>query len=1050
LKDWLPERQRLSSPDEPTGFTTGFGQPSSWPGRSAVALLAIAGVAVIKLLVGDALGRQAPFALLGLGVLIAGWLAGAGGALLATVILTAVSWYLFFPTAGRFGVASPTAALQLTVFFLEGLAISGIVVAIERARRREEVARRRLEALADVSIALSAASTIDQVAGVVVDRGTTAMGADICTLYVSSQVSSKSERSLELIGHRGVAPEVLERIRHITSTSENPSLDTLTTGKAIWGESQEAYRSLYPGIASIRSTGPRARSFWSVPLIVEGRPIGLLGMGFHRSKRFPIDERSFVETFTRHCAQALLRARRLDAEHEARRQAERAQASLATTLRSIGDAVLATDTSGRVTFMNSVAESLTGWSAAEARDQPLPAVFKIINEHTREEVENPVDKVLKTGLVVGLANHTVLVSRRPGHETQIDDSGAPIRDELGQIQGVVLVFRDVSEKKKQEARRIFVADATATLASSLDYQTTLTRLAELMVPGFGDWAAVDIVDPQSPIPRRLAVTHVDPGKIELAHELARRYPDPPDSPSGVPNVLRTGRSEIFPDITEDMVIAGARDDEHRRILLGLHLRSAMIVPLVARGQTLGAISLVHAESGRRYTPDDLAFIEDIARRAAVGIDNARLYASERQARLAADVANRTKDEFLATVSHELRTPLNAILGWSRMMAKAPDDEKRRQRAVETIERNSVAMAKLIEDLLDVSRIISGSVRLDLERLDPARVIQGAVDAVRPSFEARGVRVSSSAVDGAGGDSDASPRSLASSLDPTARTVTGDGGRLQQVVCNLLSNAIKFTPRGGHVAVVLRERDSGVEIEVSDTGKGIEPAFLPHVFEPFRQADGSITRSHGGLGLGLAISRHLVELHGGKIRAESAGLGRGATFTVWLPVATVAGSEAAFVTTASSGTALPAPSPSSAGAQRRSALLGLKILAVDDDPDARQLVRAVLEERGARVRLAANAAEAMDELGKDIPDVLLSDIGMPGEDGYALIRKVRALPPLRGGNVPAAALTAYTRGEDRHQVLMAGYSMHVPKPIEPDHLISVVETLAVPARGGRSL
>ncbi|HEY4185405.1 MAG TPA: ATP-binding protein [Polyangia bacterium] len=972
--------------------------------RYELAAAAVVAVLVAKLVLAKALGREAPAAFFGLGVLSAGWFAGARAALAATFLLVASE-------AALFGAAGEQVALLLT----EGLVMSALVRAMTRARFAralpEAAARRHLEILADLGAALSGALTREEVAAVVVGRGAKAMVADICTLYVMDDWDG----SLELIGDAGVAPEVLARIRRISESDNSPSFDTLKSERPLWVETEEQYKDLFPALFTIAAEAPRARAFWSVPLIVEGRPFGLLGMGFYEPRRFSPDERTFVETFTGYCAQAVRRAQRLEAEQRSRRAAEHAEASLSTTLRSIGDAVITTDNVGRITFMNPVAEQLTGWGEAEARGRPLRAVFRIVNEHTRREVESPVDKVLKEGAVVGLANHTVLLGLRPGQETPIDDSGAPIRDESG-VHGVVLVFRDVSHKKDEEARRTFLADATSTLASSLDHHATLTRLAELLVPRFGDWCAIDVVDAESQHPRRLVVTHTDPAKVRLARELAERYPDAPDAATGVPNVLRTGQSELHANITEEMVMAAARDDDHRRILAGLMLRSAMIVPLRTRGHTLGAISLVYAESGKSYTADDLAFLQDVARRASISIDNARLFESERRARTAADVANRTKDEFLATISHELRTPLNAILGWARLMTKTPNDEARRVRAVEIIDRNAVAMAQLIEDLLDVSRIISGKVRLEVGPVDIDRVLQAAVDSVRLGIEAKDLRLRVSM----GGELD---------------LLRGDVNRLQQVMWNLLSNAVKFTGKGGRIDVTVERRATAVEIKVADSGKGIGADFLPYVFDPFRQADGSITRAQGGLGLGLAISRHLVELHGGSIRVESAGDEQGATFTVSLPTAP---------------DALPRshhgqPPRTALAEERPPQLLGLKVLAVDDDSDARHLVQTVLEECGSAVRLASTVAEAIEAFEEQIPDVLLSDIGMPGEDGYALIRRVRALSTRAGGGVPAAALTAYTRAEDRLKVLDAGYTVHVPKPVAPDELIAVVANLAQLAR-----
>jgi PAS domain S-box-containing protein len=1055
--------------------------------RYGVAVAITLLVCLFKLLPRVVLGQEAPFALLGLAVLGAGWLAGAESALVTAILLTLATAYLFFPPFGSFRLASPVAPLQLGIFLLEGVAIAGIVAVMNRSRRLLQVTGQRLESLADLGMALSATLTREEVTSVVIDRGMVAMGADICTLYAVTALSGSSEgpgdrgapiafvagvptpetstsdpRVLELIGDRGVAPEVLERIRHITSGSGNPVFATLSSGTSYWSESEDQYRSSHPDLATLASEAPRARAYWSVPLIAEGRAVGLLGMGFHQPRRFSADERSFVETFTAHCAQALLRAQSLEAERRARLAAERAEASLATTLRSIGDAVIATDARGDVTFMNPVAERLTGWSDDEARGRPLQKIFRIVNEHSRREVENPVDKVLETGLVVGLANHTVLLDRRSERETPIDDSGAPIRNEAGEIQGVVLVFRDVTDKKKEEARRDFIAEATSTLAQSLEYQTTLVELARLFVPRLADWSAVDVVDSRTRLPRRLAVMHVDRAKIELAQRLADRYPEPPEARTGLPNVLRTGRAELYPEITGDMLRAGARDAEHLRLVQSLQLRSAMVVPLVARGHTLGAITLVQAESGRRYTRDDLAFVEDIARRAAIVIDNAQLYASEREARLAADVANRTKDQFLATVSHELRTPLNAILGWARLMSSAASDEARRGRAIEIIERNAVAMTRLIEDLLDISRIISGKVRLEQDRVDMAEVVEAAVDALRPSLENKELRLEVTrspddqgdpddrgggaghrgGTDAAGHEGGTDAAGHRGGTDAAGHegplTILGDANRLQQVFSNLLTNALKFTARGGRIDIRVDRRATSVDVEVRDDGKGISPDFLPRVFDPFRQADGSITRAQGGLGLGLAISRHLVEQHGGTIRAESDGLGRGARFTVSLPIglARPPASAEGLRALADGGGGLD---PADRGATVP--LRGLKVLAVDDDADARQLVRTILEEHGSTVRLASSVGEAMQAILDDVPDVLLSDIGMPGEDGYALIRKVRQLPAVRGGEIPAAALTAYTQAEDREQVLGAGFSLHVAKPIEPTALVAVVVDLA---------
>ncbi|HYY96225.1 MAG TPA: ATP-binding protein, partial [Pyrinomonadaceae bacterium] len=418
-----------------------------------------------------------------------------------------------------------------------------------------------------------------------------------------------------------------------------------------------------------------------------------------------------------------------------------------------------------------------------------------------------------------------------------------------------------------------------------------------------------------------------------------------------------------------------------------------------------------------------------AAQASVTMDNARLFDAVRRAREEAEQtaaekerlyreaqeASRLKDEFLATVSHELRTPLTAILGWAHMLRTGQFAGGDAAKALETIERNARSQAQLIDDLLDVSRIITGKLRIDVRPVDPNSFIESAIESVRPAAEAKGVRVQRI-------------------MDTGVVSVTGDPVRLQQVVWNLLSNAIKFTPRGGRVLVRMERVNSHVEITVSDTGAGIAPEFLPHVFDRFRQADQRTTRQHGGMGLGLAIVRHLVELHGGTVRAESAGEGQGSTFTVLLPVAPVyqVAVEGARVHPAARDTM-----PSFDCADR---LDGLRVLVVDDEPDTRELLKAGLGQCGAEVTVAGSAVEALAAISGGAPDLLISDIGMPDEDGYDLIRRVRELPAESGGKVPAIALTAYARTEDRLQALRAGYQMHVPKPVEMAELVAVAASL----------
>ena len=397
------------------------------------------------------------------------------------------------------------------------------------------------------------------------------------------------------------------------------------------------------------------------------------------------------------------------------------------------------------------------------------------------------------------------------------------------------------------------------------------------------------------------------------------------------------------------------------------------------------------------------------------VERERLLEAEKDARAEAERANRLKDDFLATVSHELRTPLTSVLGWVQMLRSGQiATEERRDRALETIERNARAQSKLIEDLLDVSRIMSGKLQLEIEPVDVSSIVEAAIESARPAAQAKEI-------------------ALAADLDP-AMQVAGDPARIQQIVWNLLSNAVKFTPKGGSVTIGLRRSDAFVEVEIADTGQGIVPSFLPFVFEPFRQAEGSSTRKHGGLGLGLAIVKYLVELHGGTIAAASEGAGHGATFTVRIPVAHVR---------AAAGTH---GSPSRALDDREldcpPEIAGLRVLVVDDEPDTLELLSAILERCGAHVETAGSAADAMLALQRAHPDIVVSDIGMPDEDGYSLIRRIRELPDALG-RTPAIALTAFARSEDRTRALLAGFKAHVPKPIDPRELLAVVLSVTHP-------
>ena len=934
----------------------------------------------------------------------------------------------------------------------------------------------------------------------------------------------------------------------------------------------------------------------------------------------------------------------------------RSRESLQTTLRSIGDAVISTDGAGRVNFMNPVAERLTGWALADAEGRPLAEVFRIVNELTRETVESPVEKVLREGQVVGLANHTVLVAR-DGREVPIEDSGAPIRDARGRVSGVVLVFHDVTERREAERERSllaaivessteavigktldgvitswnasaermygyaaeeavgrhisliipeelrgdleeimtrlrrgerveraetvrvrkggerlevslaispirdpagrlvgastvardvseqrraegeraelarmvehererlknlvanvpgivweawgepdeasqrinfvsdhveqmlgytveewlatpnfwltivhpedreragaearaifeggdggvsqfrwvrkdgsvvhveaqsrvtldargapagmrgvtmdisarkaaeerlrFLAEASRVLGSSLDYETTLEGLARLAVEALADYCLIDLIDDEGSV-RRVAATHRDPALRPLVERL-REFPPGPQS-AGVPRVLRTGQPEAFTDVNEETLPRLARDAEHARVLRELGLKSFLTVPLEARGRTIGALTFSSTRARRDYTAADIDYAREIASRAALAIENARLYARAQE-------VNRAKDEFLATLSHELRTPLTPILGWTHMIRSGRLGANEEAQGIRVIEKNSQSLSRLINDLLDMSSILSGKMRIERAAVDLAGVVREAAETVRPQADARSVALD------------------VQTAAPS--TVSGDRTRLVQVFWNLLHNAVKFSPEGGRVRVVVRGSDGTARVEVEDDGEGIPAEFLPHVFERFRQADMGTTRTHGGLGLGLALVKSFVEAHGGAVSVESAGEGRGSRFTVSLPAAEGAGARSRSGDL-EGGAGAPCPDES------------CHVLVVEDAPDTLEMLRVAFEARGYTATACSTPEEALSVAESERFDIIVSDIGLPRIDGYELITRLREFTHLRA--VPALALTGYAAQRDAEAALAAGFDAHVPKPVDPAELAERMEQL----------
>ncbi|HYC91199.1 MAG TPA: ATP-binding protein [Thermoanaerobaculia bacterium] len=581
---------------------------------------------------------------------------------------------------------------------------------------------------------------------------------------------------------------------------------------------------------------------------------------------------------------------------------------------------------------------------------------------------------------------------RLSRNEEIHDYEAPLRAKDGSIKWVVIssnvlfedgkfvhtrcFTRDITARKRLEEQNAFLLDAVGVIAQSLDYRTRLRELARVIVSRLADGCTIDIVRDEGY--DRLAVAHAKDDLQALGVAVNERWPAPAES-DPVVAALRSGEPQLVPHVTDDDLAAIARDEAHLRQLRKAGMKSLLVVPMHAHGRVVGAISLIGCDPRPGYTAEDLPVVTLLASRAGAMIEIARLYEI-------AEENNRAKDDFLATLSHELRTPLTAILGWARMLSVGGLDDETLRTAIATIEQSARTQAALIEDLLDVSRVVSGKLSLQSEPVDVSRVIADVLHAMHVAAEAKRIRV-----DVVG-------------LEQRA-VVQGDATRLQQIVWNLVSNAIKFSEEGARISVRLERRGARARIVVRDEGRGIAPSFLPFIFEPFRQADSTVTRLHGGLGLGLAIVRYLVEAHGGVVRAESAGIGEGATFTVDLPLVRRSAS------TATDADEVPD-------------LTGTAILVVDDDESSRRMLKAAFLHCGADVEAADSAAAAREAIARRKPDVIVTDIAMPIDDGVALVRALRAEDATRG--IPVIALTAFRQGEE----VQKEFDAFLHKPIDP--------------------
>jgi PAS domain S-box-containing protein len=638
------------------------------------------------------------------------------------------------------------------------------------------------------------------------------------------------------------------------------------------------------------------------------------------------------------------------------------------TLSSIGDSVIATDANAHITFMNPPSEVMTGWAAEQAIGRPLAAVFNIVNEENRQVVESPVTKAIRRGAIVGLANHTILIAR-DGTERSIDDSAAPIYDDRGKIVGVVMVFHDITERRKIE--RLIES-------SEIRYR----RLFETAHDGILilDATTGKITD----VNRFLLDLLNEPLSYFVGKELWQIgvYRDIEENKSAMTKLLQSGSIRY-----EDLPLP-SHDGRH--------------IPVEF-------VSNVYMEHDKKVIQCN---IRDISARKRFEREREALLANEKSLRLESEAANRSKDVFLATLSHEMRTPLNAILGWASVIRRSDCSPQEIQEGIVVIERNVRAQAQLIDDVLDVSRIVSGKLQLEIAPAELSTLIKDAVDVVRPSADAAGIQ-------------------FQVEIDPVASHVSCDAHRSRQVIWNLLTNAVKFTQKGGTITIKLSRDRSTARIQIGDNGQGIPADLLPYVFDRFRQGEGGTKRKYGGLGLGLSLVKTLVELHGGTVSARSDGLGKGSLFTVHLPL------RAVRLDLSATGQHDDGVPPIESILPR---LDGLRILMVDDEADARDLLAKVLRDAGAIVAAVGSVVEALQVIETVQPQVLLSDIAMTAQDGYDFIRLVRK-SGRSAKDLPAIALTAFAHKEDIRRVLLSGFQMHVAKPVDPYDLIAVVASLA---------
>jgi PAS domain S-box-containing protein len=852
-----------------------------------------------------------------------------------------------------------------------------------------------LQTLLDVSEVMSAELDVNKLVQFITDAATQLAGAQFGAFFYN--VVDKSGESYMLYTISGVPREAFAKFpmpRNTAIFAPTFSGAGIVRSDDIRNDPRYGKNEPYYGMPAGHLP---VVSYLAVPVISKrGTVIGGLFFGHAEAAKFTEESERLVAGVAAQAAIAIDNARLIVDATQSAERVRREEERYRTLVTATSQIVWSAAPDGAFTAEVPAWSELTGQSAAE---QSGFGWLDAVHPDDRDRVRDAWQESVRSGSPF---NGEYRVRSGNGAYRWFAARGYALRDDDGQVREWIGAASDIDDRRRSEEATAFLADASVLLTSSLDPETILTRLAHLAVPRLADWCVIDVKQEEEPY-RRLVHAFADGDEAELVAELHRDHRLPAER-DPVVEVMSSGRPSIIEELTPEVLDTLAGDDEHRALARRLEPRSLIVVPIVAAGQVFGAITLVHASSGRRFSERDLPLVEDIAARVGVAVQNARLY-------MEAQAANRAKDEFLATLSHELRTPMTSILGWARMLRLGGLDDTMIGEAINAIERSSRAQAQLIDDILDVSRITLGKLRLAIEQLNLNEIVANAVEAVRPAANAKSVAVKTE-------------------LTRDALIVNGDPNRLQQVVWNLVNNAVKFTSAGGTVRVITGRNTVEATVQVVDSGEGIAAEFLPYIFERFRQADSTTTRRFGGLGLGLAIVKQISELHGGRVTVTSEGLGRGATFTVVIPIATQ--------TTAAPEAPMPELALPRAGLPD---LSGIDILVVDDERQAQRLLMVVLEQAGATVRAVGTADEALGAIRRARPRLLISDIAMPDRDGFSLIEDIRNVLRISEQQMPAIAVTAFGRTEDRVRILAAGFQRYLMKPLDPSDLTrSVAEVV----------